>query len=1267
MLKEIFISYCSENADAAEKICDSIESNGNACWIAPRDVMPGTIYAEQIIKAIKAAKILVLICSSHTYKSAHVRNEVERAFSQGKTIFPFRMEDAPLGEALEYFLATSQWIEAWKPPFDEKKQLLLDSVADSVGGPKTRSCPSCDSENGQRAKFCAHCGSELGLACPECGHKLAPDAKFCERCGAAQGGLEISLAEQFDEMQETFSPSVKRRLSVAADGENRLVTVLYADMTEPVKTAGDLDAEDAAELVNRMLATIIDVLSGHECRIDRIVGNEVMAVFGAPLTHEDDAVRALNAAIEVRDEVNKLGMRISIGVNTGQVYFGPMGSAEGRRTTVVGAPVDMAVRLQGEAGVNEIVVGKVTHRQARKSFQFEPLSVVVKGLDEPEEAYRVARVLLKQDKARGLEGMRTELIGRDEELGKLKSAFEKAIMGAGQMVSIIGEAGIGKSRLVAELKGHAENLEAHRRIRFFEGRCIEHGSSASYLPFLDLFRAYFGWSFGETDEDRAAKILRSLKELGKNGHLTGGRIDEIAPLFGALLSIRGNEEWRKRLLVIKEQIKQKTFAAIQELLGGLSRDLPLVVVLEDLHWADDISLDLIPMLMEILADSRILLLCVYRAEGKTATGHLSRTAEQKCKENYTEIRLHDLNRDQSRRMVDSLLRIENLAARLKDAIFDRAQGNPFFVEEVVRSFIDEGMVYSDGKKWQASANITSATVPESVQSVILGRVDKLPGELKELLRVPSAMGRLFKPSVLKRILGPDENVDDGLYELEERWLVYLERTVPEPEYSFKHALTRETVYNGMLKRGRAALHREVATAMEDLYSFEIEEYYEDLAYHYGRADVPDKAVEYLQKAGERAIRFSANEEGVEHLRNALSLLQKLPQGPERNQRELSLQLQFYAPLSAMKGYGHPDVMNATERAYELSESSESQVQQFLTVYGLLGSNMVRGDFYKTEALAIRFLEIAEEDKNPDHLLEAHRMMDETLHLKGDYREAIEHNNKVYPLYNPDKHRAHAYVYGQEPATQNYSFKSLGMWFLGYPEKARQAIDSAYECIKDFNHPHSRSMVLAIEGQLDVLMRDWKTGMVHIEKTIAFCNQHNLPFSALWTTCYSGLCRVMLERNDRGIQEMTEGFETIRSVGAEIFVAMYLPYRAEALGSIGELDNALKVAEEADEVIERTGVRWSETELLRIKGDLLLAVGGRAEEAGDYLNRAIDMARKKQARSLELRATMSLSRLLRDRGDPAEAHRILADIYSWFTEGFDTPDLKEAKALLSDLS
>lgn len=1264
MPKEVFISYCSENADIAEAVCGIMESGGRSCWIAPGDVAPGAIYAEEIIKAIKNSEVFALICSSHTSRSAHVRNEVERAFSQGKTIIPLRVENAPLGEALEYFLATSQWVDAWTHPVEESVRMLADSVSKAVGRQKIVKCPSCGNQTGESARFCGHCGSKLERTCPCCGHTLTSDGKFCEHCGAAVNQPETSLEQQFEKIQATLSPSVKQRLSVAADGENRLVTVLNVDLTSSAETASD--GEDTAELVDRLLSTFLDNLSRHECRIDRIIGNQVIAVFGVPHAHEDDAIRALSAAIAARDAVGRLDARISVGINTGRVYFGPMGSDENRQTTVVGPVVDMAARFQGEAAADEIIVGKTTFRQARKSFQFEPVNVVVRGLDEPVEAYKVVRVLLRQDKARGIEGMQSELVGRDEELHKLKQAIEKIVLGSGQMASIIGEAGVGKSRLVAELRGFAEDLEGESRIRFVEGRCVEHGSSASYLPFLDLFRAYFGWAFGETDESRATKIILALERLVRMGHLSRAQMDETLPLLAGLLSVKGKEEWQSRLLVLKDRIKQKTFSAIQDVLVALSLERPIVIVLEDLHWSDDLSLDLIPMLMEILPERRVMLLCIYRPEGKTEAGHLARIAEQKCKGSYTELRLHDLTRDQSRQMVDSLLRIENLPVAVKETIFDRAQGNPFFVEEVVRSLIDEGMVYSDGEKWNASEHIGAISVPESVQSVILGRIDRLSDELKELLQVASVMGRLFKPSVLKRIIGNNGNVEECLYELEERWLVYLGRTVPEQEYSFKHALTRETVYNSILKRRRAELHRKVAESMEGLYEDSIEEYYEDLAYHYGKTDATGKAVEYLHKAGERAIQLSANEEGVEHLRNAIALLGSLPESTERDERELSLQLLFFAPLSAIKGYGHPDVMNAMERAYDLSERSENQLLQFETVYGLLGSNMVRGDLHKTMPLAKKFLSIAETDGNPDHLLEAHRMMDETLHLLGDYKEALEHNERVYPLYDSERHRAHAYFYGQDPAAINYCFQGVGMWCLGYPEKGLHSIKKAYECVKNFDHPFSRGVVFWLEEWLTTLMRDWVAGLGQCERLIAYCNEHNIAYIRTWATCNAGQCLTMSRNSTEGVQTVKEAFDTFRLMGTELPIPMYLPYLAEMLGTIGEIDEALNVADEAECEMERTGVRWTETELLRIRGELLVAKN-REEGAASHLAGAIDLARKKQARSFELRATISMSRLLRAQGKIKEAHSMLSGIYNWFTEGFDTPDLREAKALLEELS
>jgi DNA-binding SARP family transcriptional activator/class 3 adenylate cyclase len=715
----------------------------------------------------------------------------------------------------------------------------------------------------------------------------------------------------------SLPPSPHPKTAPPAAGENRLVTVLFADMRSSVETMRDLHPEDAAALVNRLLGAMVDALLKYEGQVDRFLRDGVLAVFGTLQVHEDDAERAIRAAIEIRAAAHKLGLEVTAGINTGLVYAGTVGSDRHQEQTVVGPVVNLAARLQEQAQPGQLLVGETTHYQSRRAFNFEPLSLAIQGLPQPVHAYVIGEALPRPEKARGIEGRRAELIGREGELARLREALAAVTQpgageAGGQMVSLIGEAGVGKSRLVAELKGLLAEVEVPRLsgVSFsggeplkrgtpvdgrqpplwLEGRCIELSMTTGYSLFLDLLREYFAWRPEEPESKRVARLVVALRELVERGDLAAERAEEMGPLLGNLLSLRSGTDWDVRLKnASPEQIRHQTLLALQELFVALARRQPVVLLLEDLHWADPLSLDLISLLMEALPHAPLLLLCVYRPEREHRCWHLATIASRKCPERATELTLRELTPSQSGRLAQSLLGSEQVPASVTEEILRQAQGNPFFVEEVVHALLDMGTLYREGDAWRVrdlepgSAGVPPACgqdglapsdggpiiVPGSVQSVILSRVERLDGELRRVLESASVMGRLFRRRLLEQVEAPETGIERALWELEERGLIYQERVVPEEEYSFRHVLTQETIYGSLLRGQKAALHQKVGEAIECLYRGELEAEYEPLAYHYERSEAGEKAVEYLLKAGEKTRQAYLNEAAIGYFQRAL--------------------------------------------------------------------------------------------------------------------------------------------------------------------------------------------------------------------------------------------------------------------------------------------------------------------------------------------------------------------------------------------------------------
>lgn len=723
------------------------------------------------------------------------------------------------------------------------------------------------------------------------------------------------------------------------EGENRLVTALFAEIGGDVESSRDREPEDAADLLNRLLQVMAVAVEQYEGRIDRFQGNGVMAVFGVPRTCEEDPERAIRAALAIRHDARALGLEVSIGISTGEVYAGAIGPRENQEIRVIGPAVSLAARLQEQARPEEIWVSQATYRQTRRAFRFTHRELAVKGMEGPVSAYRLESERARPEKSRGIEGLRAELVGRDEELAKLQQALAAVKAGQGQMVALVGEAGVGKSRLVAELKAGLGPVEpgfgsdgtaAIRNLGpvpshlWLEGRCLELEMTTSYGPFLDLLRDHLGWHPDDSEAQRAEKVVASLRALVIEGHLSDAVSEEIGPLLGYLLGLRlENESDESPRHIHPDQMREQILLALRGFFLGLARRQPVVLVLDDLHWADTLSLDLLTLLMETLAIAPLLLLCIYRPDPEHRSRHLGTLAARKCTGRYTEIYLRELPLDQSRRLVDLLLRTENLSSGVREKILARAGGNPFFLEEIVRSLIESGMVYRHGRARRARGEIETNLLPESVQSVLLSRIDRLEPELKHVLQQAAVIGRVFPRRILEEASEGDAlatGLDQALWALEERALVYREQVVPETAFSFQHVLTQETVYRNIPRRRRAVIHAHVAEAIERLHGERLEPHFEQLAHHYQMAGVAEKAVEYHLHAGEKALHLYANEEAIQHLAAALQLMDGRPND------EMHLRLRSRIAEALARGY-----FNLQEK-----ERAQSVYQDYLTLAETLG-------------------------------------------------------------------------------------------------------------------------------------------------------------------------------------------------------------------------------------------------------------------------------------------------------------------------------------------
>lgn len=708
----------------------------------------------------------------------------------------------------------------------------------------------------------------------------------------AAGPPHETMETRFHSLLSILPSSVLNSIVAPADGGERLVSVMFTALSDSTAATHGLEPDEAAEQAAGLLRDMVDTVSHFKGRIDRVLGDCVLTVFGTPHAHEDDPERAALSALQIRECARKRGVSVSSAITTGQVRFTLPGSRTHDKPARMDPVLKRATQLQDKAGPGEILIGESAWNHLSPTFECTAVSVRINGIAGHVKAYRLVSRKPRLEKVSSLEGLCAELVGRDEEIAKLTTAYAEALSGNGRIISIIGEAGVGKSRLIEELKARVLSSPDESMHAFWlAGRCIELGAAAAYWPLIDMLGQHFGLQEQEGEGARARHATEALMALQEAEGLSAERAQEIGPLLGRLLSIRFGNAWDAALAHAQpEQIKHQTFLAIRDLLLALARKRPVVAVLDDLHWADPFSIDVITFLMESLPRAPILLLCLYRPETDKRCWQLPEIAARTCPGRFTEILLKELTPSQSGRMIDSLLPVESLPRSVRDLILANSQGNPFFVEEVIRSLIDSGVVSREGDRWQVRQDTAAILVPETLQSTILSRVDRLEGRLKYLLESAAVIGGIFRRRVLEQAQEEERVLDDALSELEERALIRTESTGPGEVYSFKHVLTQQIVYQNILRRRRSRLHGKIADAIESLYQDSIGEHLEQLAHHNDQAGKTGKAVEYLLRAGGKAQDAYLNEAALDHYQRVLDLLAASSSPPDRQRLQALVEL-----------------------------------------------------------------------------------------------------------------------------------------------------------------------------------------------------------------------------------------------------------------------------------------------------------------------------------------------------------------------------------------
>jgi TOMM system kinase/cyclase fusion protein len=1045
------------------------------------------------------------------------------------------------------------------------------------------------------------------------------------------------------------------------DAERRQLTVLFCDLVDSTALARQLDPEDLREVVRAYQDTCAKVIARFEGHIAQYLGDGLLVYFGYPLAHEDDAQRAVRAGLGMVEAVGQLNSRLAqehgvqlavrLGVHTGLVVVGEVGSDTRQEQLALGETPNIAARLQGIAVSNTLVISAATFQLLGGFFACQPLGPrLVKGLTEPLVVYRVLYESMARSRleAAGSTGL-TPLVGREQEVRLLLECWTQVKEGSGQVVLLSGEAGIGKSRLVEVLK---EQVASEPQAWLTPCQCSPYYQHSALYPFIDLLeRVALRFEREETPAQKLSKLEGLLVQHGLP-------LAEAVPLFAALLSLPLPVDYAP-LLLAPEQQKQRTFQALLTILLRIAAQQPVLFVMEDLHWVDPSTLELLSLLVDQGPTARILALLTFRPDFSppwTGRSHL------------TQVTVNRLPRQQAVEVLRQVAHGKDLPPEVVEQIVAKTDGVPLFVEELTKMVLESGLLQEREGRYELTGPLPPLAIPATLHDSLMARLDRL-ATVKAMAQLGATLGREFSYALLQAVAPWDEGtLQHGLQQLVEAEFLYQRGLPPQATYLFKHALIQEAAYQSLLRSARQQVHQHIAQVLEERFPEVVETQPELLAHHYTEAGLTDRAVDYWLRAGQRAGERSGNQEAISQLTSGLALLRTLPSTPARTQQELLIQTTLGPALMALKGQAAPEVEHAYARARELCQQLGETPQLFPVLQGLVRFYMVRGLLQTAREVGEQLLRLAQRGHDPAQLLAAHQILAATLFWQGECALAHAHTEQGLALYDHRQHGGHPFLYGIDPGVNCLFYAAHSRWILGYPEQACQQYQAALTRSQDLAHAFTLVHALFHVSLGHQFRHEGRAAQERAETLIALSTEQGSPLYVAWATALRGWALATQGKTAEGLAQMRQGLVATRATGAEGLVPFWLALLAEACGHTGQADEGLRLLVEAFAVADHNAEHWYEAELYRLKGGLLLAQSPHQQpDAEACFRQALNIASAQQAKSWELRAAVSLSRLWQQQGKRQETHDLLAPIYGWFTEGFDTADLQEARALLDELT
>jgi class 3 adenylate cyclase/predicted ATPase len=1039
--------------------------------------------------------------------------------------------------------------------------------------------------------------------------------------------------------------------------ERRQVTVMFCDLVGSTALSARMDPEDLRDVISAYQTCLAETVRHFGGFLAKYLGDGVLVYFGYPQAHEDDAEQAVRAGLALVEAIAKLdvgqatALRVRIGIATGLVVVGDLlGEGAAQEQAVVGETPNVAARLQALAEPGQVVISQGTQRLTAGLFDYQDLGrVTLKGLVEPVQAWQVtgASAVRSRFEAQHATNL-TPLVGREEELELLLRCWRQAANGEGRVVLLSGEPGIGKSRLTVALQ---ERLQAgpHTRMRYF---CSPHHTDSALYPTIAQLERAAGFERDDTPEAKLDKITSLLGPSSEH--------ENDIQLLAELLSIPTGARYAP-LNWSPQRKKEKTLDALLRQLQMLSRQRPVLVVYEDVHWIDPSSHELLDMIVGRAASLPVLLIITFRPEfappwiGQAGVSTLS---------------LSRLGRREGAALVEQVAGGNPLPDDITAEIVERTDGIPLFVEELTKAVLEAAAHEGDAKPVVSAAPVPTLAVPATLHASLMARLDRLGTNVREVAQIGAVIGREFSFELLAAVAGRGgQELRAALDRLTDAGLVFCRGTPPEATFLFKHALVQDAAYATLLRSARKRLHRRIAELLEERFPNKAQFEPELLARHYTHADLTEAATAYWQKAAVHALQRSANLEAVRHIDQGLGLLRTLPETRKRYEQELKFEIALAQALRVTRGYGATETLQACTRAHELVDKVGTVLERMAVMYGLFAVHYVRSELPRAYELADLCLRLAKSQSDPGYSILGHRIVGTTLWALGDLLGGKDHLERAIDLYEPARDRKDVFRFAHDHRVTALAFLALDLWCLGYPQDALRANASAVEQAHAIGDASSLAIALSFGALLNtILRRDLARAEGQLAEALPLYREHGFPMYAAWATSLQGSIAAQRGQAGAAVESIASGMAASERTGTGIFQPLLRAELARALADAGQSDAALGAVSDALRLADTTKEKFAEPELHRVKGDVFLArPRPLAADAEASYKAAIDVARRQSGKGWELRAATSLARLWRDQGQRQQAHDLLAPVYGWFTEGFDTHDLRGAKALLEELA